>query len=407
MTWIIQLTVAVACLISSCLCREVELIEEYNLLKFNEPPGYPKNPKYEPEETILTGIEAAHDRIFLAFPRIFGTGHPASFGFIPRRSTPHAFDKQSPLIEAYPSWEWHAAATADDVNNPASNCTGLVSVTRARIDACNRLWVLDTGVLDALTVYNVVCPPKILVFDLATDQVVRTINFPKSVLRPFSLFTSMVIDESTDKCDNAFLYLGDPLFPGLLVYDAKKDAAWRLSHPNMFAEPDYARFELFGESFTLMDGPVGITLSPNNEKLYFQSFASNKIYSISTSVLRGGPRGPGFPDADLPSVKLEFVKSSQAAPLATDPLDGSIVVAPCNDTGIISFPGTNDPRLLAFDPVAMQFILDIRAGPYDGDLWFVSSRLQKFFKKTLNRNEINFRIMRLTSGHLPPFPLAH
>lgn len=74
------------------------------------------------------------------------------------------------LLQAFPSWDWHVAAASG--NAKANNCSGLVSVFRVRADRCNRLWVLDSGVSDTLATFNVDCPPKLLVFDMATERLV-------------------------------------------------------------------------------------------------------------------------------------------------------------------------------------------------------------------------------------------
>lgn len=73
------------------------------------------------------------------------------------------------IIQAYPDWSFHTVALKN------YNCSdlGLVSVYRFRIDSCNRLWALDAGISRSLEDYEITCPPKILVFDLKTNQVVR------------------------------------------------------------------------------------------------------------------------------------------------------------------------------------------------------------------------------------------
>jgi hypothetical protein len=54
-------------------------------------------------------------------------------------------------------------------------------VYRVRVDRCNRLWVLDSGVITTLDDYSPVCPPKIFVFDLKTDSLIRNIVLPREV----------------------------------------------------------------------------------------------------------------------------------------------------------------------------------------------------------------------------------
>lgn len=85
------------------------------------------------------------------------------------------------------------------------------------------LKVLDSGVTTSLDDFQRVCDPKLVVFDLRTDQIVRTIILPRQVLRPSSLLTNLVIDEEAQgRCDSAFVYMSDTASPG------KKFCSYRL-----------------------------------------------------------------------------------------------------------------------------------------------------------------------------------
>lgn len=92
-------------------------------------------------------------------------------------------------------------------------------------------------------------PPRDL---RSTDVVVlqlRSVTLPREILRANTLLTNLVIDDQTDvsrlqdgflgDCDNVFVYMTDSTNPGILVYDARRDTAWRLSHPFMFPDPDF------------------------------------------------------------------------------------------------------------------------------------------------------------------------
>jgi len=82
------------------------------------------------------------------------------------------------FVQAYPNWEWHSEASSGDlITSPKPNCSSLVSVFRVRADRCNRLWVLDSGVMDSLETFNTICPPKLLVFDMRTDRVVSILFY--------------------------------------------------------------------------------------------------------------------------------------------------------------------------------------------------------------------------------------
>lgn len=52
--------------------------------------------------------------------------------------------------------------------------------------------------------------------------------------------------------------------------------------------------------------------------------------------------------------------------------------------------------VLAYSPEELQFVLDIRTADRDqGAIWVISTRLQKFMKKTLDKREVNIRILRI------------
>jgi hypothetical protein len=53
---------------------------------------------------------------------------------------------------------------------------GLVSIFRVRIDACDRMWGLDTGINDILESSEVVRPMTLVIIDLKTNEVPRTRN---------------------------------------------------------------------------------------------------------------------------------------------------------------------------------------------------------------------------------------
>lgn len=143
----------------------LEDIKQWNILTYNLPWDSPADNRdyYNPESVVATGIAIDERRLFIATPRLF-SGIPATISAVSRKSI-----GDSPILQAYPDWSFHTAGQR------AYNCSdlGLVSVYRMKIDSCNRLWALDSGISRSLEDFEVTCPPKILVFDLNTDQVVR------------------------------------------------------------------------------------------------------------------------------------------------------------------------------------------------------------------------------------------
>ncbi|KAL1498202.1 hypothetical protein ABEB36_009037 [Hypothenemus hampei] len=360
----------------------LDVVNQWNFLQFDPPYGFSAT-DFRPENSVFTGLEIAGDRIFISIPRL-RAGIPATLSTIPRR-TPKG---SSPKPQPYPDWSYHGAGlNLDNV----TVCSGLVSVYRTRLDSCGRLWVLDSGIMTSIDDFQRICTPKLVVFDLKTDQPVRTVEFPREILRPASLLANLIIDESVQgTCDSAFLYLADTAAPGIIVYDALRDRTWRVTHPSMFPDPNFATYTINGESFTLPDGVVGLAHSTKLATLFFQPLATDRIFSIPTATLT---KGPPAEFEDIP-VSLAGRKSSQGLGLTLNPQDDTLFFSPLTETSMASWnPLTNQQSLVAYDPDLIQFASELRW--IEGELWFLSTRFQKFFKRTVSPNEINLRIVRV------------
>ncbi|XP_058812459.1 major royal jelly protein 1 [Topomyia yanbarensis] len=371
------------------LAPRLETVKQWSLLSYNFPWDYPASNKefYNAENIVATGIEVGYDRIFIATPRLF-TGVPATLSSIPRGN-----QGDSPALQAFPDWTHHTAGTKQ------YNCSdiGLVSVYRIRIDSCNRLWALDAGVSRSLEDFEVTCPPKILVYDLHSDRVVRRIDFPPEVIRRESLYTNIIIDETTSRpennCDDVFVYITDTVAPGIVVYDSGKDLTWRVSHPSMYPDPDFAESTIMEHRFTLMDGIVGLAFDEEAGIIYFQPLATDRLFSVTTAALRSGPLPFG---QELP-VKLVGRKSSQGIGLGASPRGGTIFYAPFTETAVASWnPRTNEHQILAQDQERLQFAADLRTPARDGTaLYILTSKFHRFFLKNVDPNEFNTRILRI------------
>lgn len=156
----------------------LETIAQWSLLEFALPND--RGFQSQPENIVLTGIEITWNRIFVSTPRL-RSGVPATLSFFPR-NVPLG---SSPRLQAYPSWDWHGAGKGE------INCTRLISVYRTRLDRCDRLWVVDAGVMTSVDDFMPVCPPKVVVFDLKTDQVIRHVTFPREVSRAICFWDKM------------------------------------------------------------------------------------------------------------------------------------------------------------------------------------------------------------------------
>lgn len=79
-----------------------------------------------------------------------------------------------------------------------------------QVDSCGRLWVLDSGKV-AITTEEAKqhCPPKLLVFDLETDQLLEKYIFKTEFIKEDGLFSNIVVDIRDGDCHDAYAYMSD------------------------------------------------------------------------------------------------------------------------------------------------------------------------------------------------------
>ncbi|XP_078041837.1 dopaminechrome tautomerase [Augochlora pura] len=370
---------------SCCVRTDAEALQtiyEWPFLDFALPYDVGFLSQVRPQNVVPTGIAIGWDRVFVSIPRL-RAGVPSTLNYIPRNIT-----GRSPQLHAYPSWDWHGAGKG------YLNCSQLISVYRSVIDKCNRLWVIDSGIMTSIDDFTPVCTPKLMIFDLQTDQLVRMYVFPREVLRPNSLLTNLIIDDtSATTCDDVFAYISDTAGPGLVVFDSGRERSWRLTHASMYPDPNFSMYRIGNVMFELMDGIVGLALSARQSMLYFQPLATKRLFSVPTAALQAGP----LPFGEQLPVTVVGTKSSQGLALAVDPRDDAILFAPLTETGVSSWnTHTKHLRTLAMNPEKLQFVAEIRSEEQDnGNFWVMSTSFQKFFRREASPYTINIRIMRL------------
>lgn len=157
---------------------------------------------------------------------------------------------KSPKLKPYPNWEAHKLR---ENNNGVPTIT---SVYRLNVDVCDRLWLLDTGLVGALDIKEQLYDPKIQVYDLNTDQLVLEYTLPKHVIKENSLLVNIIADVNENNCDGAFAYVADLGPSALIVFDMLLRESYRVTHPFFHFDPlhcDYnvgKIFEKFSHSLS-------------------------------------------------------------------------------------------------------------------------------------------------------------
>ncbi|XP_046604118.1 protein yellow-like isoform X2 [Neodiprion virginianus] len=325
-------------------------------------------------------------RIFVSIPR-FQQGVPVTLGYVTNVVSSH----DNPVIAPYPSWDWHRSG----------DCDGLISVWRMQIDRCGRLWVMDTGKIEE----NQICSPQLLVFSLETNQLLSRYRFPEDHVKESSLFVNPVVDVRGQFCQNTFVYVADVTGFGLIVYDHQKTRSWRINNNLFYPYPNYGTFSIKGEVFDLMDGVLGMALSPlkSNEDrtLYFHSLASRVESYVATSVIRNFSLFHENPDGAARSfVSFKNERSTQSAAEAMDK-NGVMYFGLLSELAIGCWNSRNYEygdefiERIAVNADTLQFPSGVKViTESDGhqQLWVITVSFQRVMVGTLTPNETNFRI---------------
>lgn len=109
-------------------------------------------------------------------------------------------NKTASLIP-YPDWKANTLPKEDE--KPEENA--VISTFRVKVDACDRLWVMDTGLADILGSPNLVASPAVVIFDLKTDKLVRRYTLKDSDLKGEESFFANIV--SIKILEKNFLYL--------------------------------------------------------------------------------------------------------------------------------------------------------------------------------------------------------
>ncbi|GLV39935.1 yellow-f2 [Carabus blaptoides fortunei] len=243
-----------------------------------------ETPEYTLENNIPMGATRYQNKVFVTVPRR-RVGIPSTLNYVSldckaRHNVP---------LTPYPSWEMNAL-NADRPNNPTDVRTPFVSVYRTTVDACDRLWFVDMGMLEYPTGRQQVQQFALIVMDLKTDKVIRRFPFSVTDANPAATLASVHVDVTKDTCDDAFAYIPDLVNYKLLVYSWKNNDAWRISHNYFFLDPLQGDFSIGGHNFMWNDGIFSVGLSkiqPDGYRTaYFHAMASTREFSVSTRVLR-------------------------------------------------------------------------------------------------------------------------
>lgn len=292
-------------------------------------------------------------------------------------------------MKPYPSWSEHQIFDAPQI----------VSAVRVKSDSCGRLWVLDSGMEGNETI----SAPKILIYDLQNDNLMRTFIFPVDQVKPESIFASIAVED--DNCENSYAYCADMGKPGLIIYSWNSKTSWRMTHNFFNPEPLSGDFNISGTIFQWNFGLFGMALSkPQSDghpNLYFHPYVSKDEFVVSTQYLKNetlatsaeiyhnfkqiGTRGENGQS------NAQYLDKKTGVLFYTLP---NLNAVACWKTTTKDYTVKSQGRIL-MNKDLMEFPSDVKVDD-KSRLWVISNRYQKFLFSDLDPREINFRIMTAT-----------
>ncbi|XP_034254605.1 protein yellow-like [Thrips palmi] len=340
-----------------------------------------------PENNLPVGIELWGDKLFVTVPR-WRAGIPSTLNYI---SLSVSYT-DSPRLVPYPDWK---------TNIEGSCGTGITTTYRIKADACNRLWVLDTGTVGIGNTTQNVCPYSILVFDLETDQLLRRYTLRTQDTNANTFIANIAVDVGRT-CDDAFLYASDELGYGLIVYSWELNTSWRVQHGYFLPDPLKGDFNIAGLNFQWFEeGIFGLALSPLKQDgfrtLFFSPLASNRQFAVSTRVLRDKAM------AESEESYHQFLalpnRGANAHTTAHFMDDDGILFYNLIDQNAVGcwnsrLPFSKDTQaVLDRDDVGLVFPSDVKVDAQK-TLWVMSDRMPVFLiSNSIDfKNDVNFRI---------------
>lgn len=245
---------------------------------------------------------------------------------------------------------------------------------------------------------------------MQTDKLVKRYRMPKGMYKPgTSRFVTPLVDVIDPlpygKCEKAIIYMADVTAFSIVVYNILEDKWWKIENKYTYPDPDFGTHTIAGESFELLDGVLGLSMTPTNiglrRYLYFHSLSNDAQVAIPLDVINNSTIWNNDVHAALNEFILLGKRGVQCGPSAMTS-NGYLLCGFLKPIALVGWnirlPYTKSNRIiLAENSKTLQFVsgIKVRKNQHNQDeVWLLSNRLQKIYNGNLNFNEINFRIQK-------------
>ncbi|CAH0564872.1 unnamed protein product [Brassicogethes aeneus] len=345
----------------------------------------PSNLDYQYENNIPMGANVWKNKLFITVPRR-RLGVPSTLNYVDLNGR----NRRNVPLTPYPDWKTNLF--------PSQNYNStFFSVYRVAVDACDRLWFVDTGLLESPGNNSRIKPVTLYVMDLNNDQIIHSHQFPSSSISAASNFASITVDVTKNNCQNAYAYMPDLAGYGLTVYSLRNDRSWRVTHNYFYLEPHAGEFTIAGHTFQWNDGVFSVELSEiksdGNRDMYFHSMAGHHMYRVNTRFLKNETlatrsyHGRDFEDLGNRG------ENSQTSSADIHQESGVMFLGLVNQNALACWntaSSLRDISIVAKNDRTMIYPCDVKV--YKDKVYMLTNTMPEFLYGQLNYGEINFRI---------------
>ncbi|XP_043784699.1 major royal jelly protein 5-like [Apis laboriosa] len=375
------------------LTNSMNVIYEWKYLEYDFSNAI-QSGEYDHTKNYPFDIDQWHDKIFVAVPRFKGV--PSSLNMISDK-----IGNGGRLLQPYPDWSW---ANYKD-------CSGIVSTYKIAIDKFDRLWVLDSGLINNI---QLMCSPKLLAFDLNTSQLLKQIEIPYDIAVNASIGMGGLVSLVVQAMDpmNTMVYIADDRGNALIVYQNSDDSFHRLTSNTFDNDPRYSELTVAGESFTVHDGIFGMALSPVTNNLYYSPLTSHSLYYVNTEPFMKSQ----YEENNIQYEGMQNIFNTQSSAKVMSK-NGVLFFGLVNNSALGCWNEHQSLQRQNMDMVAqneetLQMIISVKIMqnlPYSGRMnrihkneyiLALSNRMQKIVNNDFNFNKINFRILGANVNNL-------
>ncbi|CAH0546393.1 unnamed protein product [Brassicogethes aeneus] len=354
-----------------------------------------KEGHYIPANNLPLGLDRWKDKLFITVPK-WKAGVASTLNYVSLNNQ----NNKTPLLIPYPDWKSNTISKENIEKGIEDN--QIVSTFRLRVDPCDRLWVMDTGVEDMRGSPRQVAKPALVVFDLNTDKLLRRIPLKDSVVKEDSFFGNVIVDVDADKCEQAFAYLPDPFGFGIVVYSWEKNDFWRAKHNFFHTDPVKGDFVVGGVNFQWTDGVFGVAIGPKQpggyHTLYFHALSSNSEFSVSSKVLQNETLATDPHSYHLYTMEGDRGDKTQSSTSFFDEKSNVLFLTQLQRDGLACWNpkrklNAENLELIVSDKNEMIFTNELKIDE-ERNLWILPDRMPVFLYGTIDPKQINYRVFK-------------